>query len=63
MGTGAALKAAGKIKEKARKFAAHLLEASPEDIEIPGPWQHRNVRVRAPDGLQLTLYTVLDETL
>jgi catechol 2,3-dioxygenase-like lactoylglutathione lyase family enzyme len=25
------------------------------------PWQHRNVRLRAPDGMQLTLFTVLDE--
>jgi carbon-monoxide dehydrogenase large subunit len=36
VGTGAALKAAAKVKEKARKYAAHLLEASPEDIEIDG---------------------------
>jgi catechol 2,3-dioxygenase-like lactoylglutathione lyase family enzyme len=26
------------------------------------PWNHRNVRVRAPDGMQLTLFTVLDES-
>jgi hypothetical protein len=24
------------------------------------PWQHRNVRLVAPDGMQLTLFTVLD---
>jgi carbon-monoxide dehydrogenase large subunit len=36
VGTGAALKAAGKIKEKARRYAAHLLEASPGDIDIDG---------------------------
>jgi lactoylglutathione lyase len=24
------------------------------------PWQHRNVRLWAPDGMQLTLFTVLD---
>jgi lactoylglutathione lyase len=24
------------------------------------PWQHRNVRLLAPDGMQLTLFTVLD---
>lgn len=24
------------------------------------PWSHRNVRPRAPDGMQLTLFTVLD---
>ena len=32
----AAIKAAGKIKEKARTYAAHMLEASPSDIEIVG---------------------------
>jgi hypothetical protein len=25
------------------------------------PWRHWNVRLRAPDGMQLTLFTVLDE--
>src|SRR5262249_23056155 len=25
------------------------------------PWNHRNVRIRAPDGMQLTLFSVLDE--
>jgi hypothetical protein len=25
------------------------------------PWRHRNVRLRAPDGMQLTLFTVLDK--
>lgn len=24
------------------------------------PWLHRNVRLRAPDGMQLTLFTVID---
>ena len=24
------------------------------------PWRHRNVRLRAPDGMQLTLFTVLE---
>ncbi len=24
------------------------------------PWSHRNARLRAPDGMQLTLFTVLD---
>jgi carbon-monoxide dehydrogenase large subunit len=36
VGMTAAIKAAGKIKEKARKYAAHMLEASPDDIEIIG---------------------------
>jgi lactoylglutathione lyase len=25
------------------------------------PWSHRNVRLRAPDGMQLTLFTVIDD--
>jgi carbon-monoxide dehydrogenase large subunit len=32
----AAIKAAGKIREKARRFAAHMLEASVDDIEVDG---------------------------
>jgi lactoylglutathione lyase len=24
------------------------------------PWSHKNVRLRAPDGMQLTLFTVVD---
>jgi len=28
---------------------------------IDTPWRHRNVRLQAPDGMQLTLFTVLDE--
>ncbi|MFL5797628.1 MAG: VOC family protein [Actinomycetota bacterium] len=27
---------------------------------VDTPWRHRNVRVRAPDGMQLTLFTPLD---
>jgi lactoylglutathione lyase len=26
------------------------------------PWSHRNVRLRMPDGLQLTLFTALDDS-
>src|SRR6476619_4642566 len=37
VGMTAAIKASGKIKETARKYAAHMLEASPDDIEIVGP--------------------------
>ncbi len=36
VGMTAAIKAAGKIREKARRYAAHMLEASPDDIEIDG---------------------------
>jgi lactoylglutathione lyase len=25
------------------------------------PWSHRNVRLRAPDGMQLTLFNVVDD--
>lgn len=28
---------------------------------VETPWRHRNVRLRAPDGMQLTLFTVLDQ--
>jgi methylmalonyl-CoA/ethylmalonyl-CoA epimerase len=28
---------------------------------VDTPWRHRNVRLDAPDGTQLTLFTVLDE--
>jgi carbon-monoxide dehydrogenase large subunit len=36
VGSTAAIKAAGKIREKARRMAAHMLEASADDIEIDG---------------------------
>jgi len=29
---------------------------------VETPWGHRNVRLESPDGLQLTLFTVLDGT-
>ena len=34
VGGATAVKAAGKIREKARRYAAHMLEASPDDIEV-----------------------------
>lgn len=42
--------------------AVQLTEAGAEVLGGPvvTPWQDRNVRVRAPDGMQLTLFTVLD---
>ena len=43
--------------------AAERLEAAGAEREggpVVTPWQHRNVRLRAPDGMQLTLFTVLD---
>jgi len=41
--------------------AAALAAAGAEQIGGPvvTPWNHRNVRVRAPDGMQLTLFTIL----
>jgi aerobic carbon-monoxide dehydrogenase large subunit len=36
VGMTAAIKAAGKIRDKARRYAAHMLEASVEDIEVNG---------------------------
>jgi predicted enzyme related to lactoylglutathione lyase len=27
---------------------------------VETPWHHRNIRMQSPDGLQLTLFTVLD---
>ena len=44
---------------------AHTLEAGGAELladPVVTPWSHRNVRLRAPDGMQLTLFTVLDET-
>ena len=42
--------------ERLRERGAEVLGGPVET-----PWRHRNVRLRAPDGLQLTLFTVLDE--
>jgi len=36
VGGTAAVKAAGKVREKARRYAAHMLEASIDDIEVVG---------------------------
>jgi lactoylglutathione lyase len=40
-----------------------LVAAGAEVVAGPvvTPWRHRNVRLRAPDGMQLTLFTALDE--
>lgn len=39
-----------------------LIAAGAERLGGPvvTPWSHRNVRVRTPDGVQLTLFTVLE---
>jgi lactoylglutathione lyase len=43
--------------------AENLVDGGAERLSDPvvTPWSHRNVRLRAPDGMQLTLFTVLDE--
>jgi carbon-monoxide dehydrogenase large subunit len=49
VGSTAAIKAAGKVKDKARRYAAHMLEASVDDIEIDGA----NYRVKgSPDKVK-----------
>jgi catechol 2,3-dioxygenase-like lactoylglutathione lyase family enzyme len=42
--------------------AEALVDAGGERVGGPvvTPWNHRNVRIRAPDGMQLTLFSVLD---
>jgi len=41
--------------------ASALVSAGAQKVGGPviTPWSHKNVRVRAPDGMQLTLFTVL----
>lgn len=43
------------------KTADRLVEAGGARVSGPviTPWQHQNVRIDAPDGSQLTLFTVL----
>lgn len=43
-------------------LAERLVNAGAERLAAPAvtPWRHRNVRLQAPDGVQLTLFTVLD---
>ncbi len=49
VGSTAAIKAAAKIRDKAKRYAAHMLEASPEDIEVDGA----NYRVKgSPDKVK-----------
>ena len=49
--------------EDSAATAERLAEGGAERLSEPvvTPWSHRNVRLRAPDGMQLTLFTVLDE--
>ncbi|MGH3034754.1 MAG: VOC family protein [Gaiellaceae bacterium] len=45
--------------ETAKALVAGGAEQMAEPVVTP--WSHRNVRLRAPDGMQLTLFTVLGE--
>jgi methylmalonyl-CoA/ethylmalonyl-CoA epimerase len=49
--------------EDSAAAADRLVEAGAESVAAPvvTPWKHRNARLRAPDGMQLTLFTVLDQ--
>jgi lactoylglutathione lyase len=48
--------------EDSAATAEKLVSGGAEHVGGPvvTPWSHRNVRLRAPDGMQLTLFTVLD---
>lgn len=48
--------------EDSARTAAELAAAGGEILGGPAetPWRHLNARVRAPDGMQLTLFTVLE---
>jgi lactoylglutathione lyase len=43
--------------------AETLVAAGAEQLGGPTvtPWSHRNVRLRAPDGMQLTLFTIVGD--
>jgi lactoylglutathione lyase len=43
----------------ARRLVAAGAQALAEPVVTP--WRHRNVRLRAPHGMQLALFTVLDD--
>ena len=49
--------------EDSAAMSERLQEAGATHIAGPvvTPWRHSNVRLEAPDGMQLTLFTVLDE--
>lgn len=51
--------------EDSEQTAKALLAGGAERVGGPvvTPWFHRNVRVRAPDGMQLTLFTVLPDAV
>ncbi|MGH3019267.1 MAG: deaminase [Gaiellaceae bacterium] len=57
------IRVALEVADSARA-AEELVAGGAEALSEPvvTPWRHRNVRLDAPGGLQLTLFTVLDET-
>jgi catechol 2,3-dioxygenase-like lactoylglutathione lyase family enzyme len=59
--TGPPVRLAIEVEDSAAAAEA-LVAGGAEQLGGPvvTPWQHRNVRLRAPDGMQLTLFTVLD---
>ena len=48
--------------DESAAVAARLVAAGAEQLAdlVVTPWNDRNVRLRAPDGMQLTLFTVVD---
>jgi lactoylglutathione lyase len=58
---GARVRLALQVDDSA-ETAEQLVEAGGKLVGGPvvTPWAHRNVRLRDPDGMQLTLFTVLD---
>ena len=60
---GARVRLALEVDDSA-EIAKKLLAAGADLVGGPAvtPWAHRNVRLRDPDGMQLTLFTVLDPT-
>jgi catechol 2,3-dioxygenase-like lactoylglutathione lyase family enzyme len=60
---GARVRVALEVDDSA-EIAKKLLAAGADLVGGPvvTPWAHRNVRLRDPDGMQLTLFTVLDAT-
>ena len=58
---GARVRLALEVDDSA-ETAERLVAAGGELVGGPvvTPWAHRNVRLRDPDGMQLTLFTVID---
>ena len=60
---GARVRLAFEVDDSA-EIAERLVAAGGDLVGGPvvTPWQHRNVRLRDPDGMQLTLFTALETT-